>query len=265
MAKSLHVDSKHLPIIIISIGIAILVFANLDMASPSPSVDGLPPPPVLTELGISWLDEYSLDLDLEGIEPDYLATTSYYDTQSDLIQQISGSILSTSNSPKEVVEKTLKYVYNQVEYVSGESDAACLQATGSKVIKSGQGQCDTQSISIITLLRSMGIASRPVGGCTHYDVSECAPMQAIFKFKKTPKLEEVEIIEGEDVGRGGYLHAWVEVWLPDKGWVTLEPTTGEFAQGNCYNYLVEMYPDNDDKYHICFAESRDFALRCQRL
>ena len=263
-SKSLHSpsppsspDSNQSLIIILTLGIAILAFAHFDQVSSSTSVDDLPPL-APTELSLSWLNEYRLDLDIEGIEPEYLATTSYYDTQSDLIQHISGSILSTSGSPKEAVENTLKYVYNQVEYIVGESDAACLQATGSSVIKSGQGQCDTQSIAIITLLRSMGIASKPVGGCI-YRVP-CG-IQAIF----IPIEPQIGYVDIDTLSRGGGLHAWVEVWLPDDGWVTIEPTTGRFADLNCYGYMVEMYPENNDKYHICLAESRDFALQCREL
>ena len=43
----------------------------------------------------------------------------------------------------------------------------------------------------------------------------------------------------------------------------VEPTSGEFIiEGGCYKYDVELYPENDDKYHICVSDSIEFAHWC---
>jgi len=205
----------------------------------------------------SWTMEYKQQSDNVGISNGYYVTTSYYDTESYFIQAVAIEIMKKSATSKQAIENTLEYVYYNVKYDDMESDASCFYGVGSEIIQSGEGQCDTQSIAVITILRAMGIASKPVGGCLYK--TPCG-IQAIVDIRP-PK----QSIAPTELSRGGWLHAWVEAWTPEEGWLTLESTNGLIANNACWGYKVEMYPENDDKYHICLAESIDFARECRTL
>lgn len=197
---------------------------------------------------------------------EYLANTNYYDFDHSEVVNVASEIGGKAINAQNAVELTLNYVYENVEYDYTETDETCFETTAPKILQRKTGQCDTQSIAVISILRKMGIASRPVGGCIA-ERAVCtfkfALMAAVGKEVKKPKTRIIDLTL-EEFGRGGALHAWVEAWLPSKGWVLLEPTTGEFADTNCWEYETELYPSNEDKYHLCVSDDRAFAQACAR-
>lgn len=208
---------------------------------------------------------------LEARIPDsYLFETEYYDYNTPLIKKAIEEIKGKSDNSEQAVVNTLDYVYERVPYDEFERDSVCYSASGSSVIKTRTGQCDTQTIAIITILRGMGIASRPVGGCI-YKKGICEVRQSLMsmfaqvgfpiELPKEPKFTPI-VLDGEETGRAGGLHAWGEVWLPEEGWTVFESTTGEIIRSSCWSYEVEMYPENDDKKHICVSTNRQFASWC---
>jgi transglutaminase-like putative cysteine protease len=76
-----------------------------------------------------------------------------------------------------------------------------------------------------------------------------------------PKYKEL-VVTGEANGRGGGLHAWGEVWLPNKAWTQFESTRGQIVTESCYDYQVELYPANNDLLHICKSTDKNFASQC---
>lgn len=223
-----------------------------------------------------WDEVYAREMASAEISDEYLYETEYYDYSNSYVQDIIKDIKKDSDNYEQAAIKALDYIYNTVPYNGLESDDVCFNAKGSSVIKSRTGQCDTQTIAVITLLRGMGLAARPVGGCI-YKRDICKVRQSLLSMfaqvgfpyepPKEPKFQKVELQDGEasrsdQISRGGGLHAWGEVWFPGEGWVTFESTTGELVRGTCYAYDVEMYPDNDDKKHICVSTNRQFALYC---
>jgi len=210
--------------------------------------------------------------------PDYnenVQNTPYYDYENPLIVQAADNIAKTSTSSKDAIEKTLQYVYDNVEYVVGESDQSCFAGTAPIILASGKGQCDTQSIVVISMLRRMGIAAQPVGGCVIVNSQSCA-LQAMFlqSFQAAggaPIYTEANVTSGQTEfsrtsisSRKGGLHAWVTAWDSEsQSWLTLEETTGKLANEKCYYYHVELYPTNNDKQSICVSTDYNYAKACQ--
>ena len=217
-------------------------------------------PSTPSETGIitDWQAPYKNSLSQENIESKYLEETDYYDYSSKQIQSAINEVLSQSNNPREAVDLALEYVYGNVEYVYGEPDLNCFNGKASLILESGKGQCDTQSMVLITILRGMGIAARPVGGCA-YSVPYAV-------FVEGPITEPINIdVEKGIASRGGALHAWVEAWIPNEGWVPLEITRGVFqSELKGYDFNIEMYPENEDKYHLCVSTDLEYARWCAR-
>lgn len=226
-----------------------------------------------------WQEVYAQALSEADFSPDdELANTAYYDYENPVITSVADNIASEARSAGEAVSMVLKYVYDNVDYVVGESDVACFDGTAPKILAKGEGQCDTQSIVVISMLRRMGIPARPVGGCVVVNPDACM-FQSMFlqSFQDAglaPKFTEAVVVaEGDEfsrsqnapagMGRAGGLHAWVMAWLPDEGWVHLEATTGKLVNHKCYNYHVELLPGNDEKSDICVSKNFNYAQACK--
>ena len=127
----------------------------------------------------------------------------------------------------------------------------------------------------IAILRGLGIAARLVIGCVKLaEDYNCIPLR--FQegipqtsiglwFVRKPKVEPIQIDEeGIAVSRGG-LHTWVEVWLPERGWVILEPTTGYLIDKNCQSYKqLKTDPDMFEFCGLSESQHRDFINECRR-
>ena len=86
------------------------------------------------------------------------------------------------------------------------------------ILESGEGVCQDYTHVMIALARSWGIPSRYVSGYLH-----------------------LEGVSGEQTSEGAS-HAWAEFWLPDLGWIGLDPTNDTRA----------------DHRHVRIAHGRDY-------
>lgn len=227
----------------------------------------------------NWQVQYKIDAEMElSNYKTEIENTDYYDYNNDVIERIAYSIANEAENSKDAIRKTLQYVYDNVEYVF-EDDEKCIQGTAPNIILSGKGQCDTQSISVVSILRKMGIAAKPVGGC--YISNPSCKLQSFAMsispgFGSTPKFNDIsdltdeEILElgrGADVGsrtslqRSG-LHAWVAAWNPESGWEYYEATNGKPIDEVCNYYHIEVLPDESEKEQICKPLTFDYVKAC---
>lgn len=220
------------------------------------------------EARAAWQGDYQFyaEQQLKSYKSD-IANTPYYDYDNEIIATVAAKMIKDSSSAESAIKKTLAYVYNNVKYVLGESDEKCFDGVAPNILASGSGQCDTQSIVVISVLRKMGIAAKPVGGCIY--INDRCRLQALFQSIQgfgAPRYTSIIDPEKEQMTfsrASGGLHAYIVAWLPEKGWVPLEATTGKFADTLCYNYHVELYPADDQKEDICVSKSFFYAKACQ--
>lgn len=203
----------------------------------------------------------------------YIVDTEYYQLDDPLIETIANDIIAKSSTPEEAMQGALSYVYANVAYLYNEPDAACYAGTAASIIESGSGQCDTQTIVVVSILRKMGIAAKPVGGCLiinpscrlqSFFVGSAIDLPWIPKYRPTvTPVPYAETFSRAGINsRAGGLHAWVTAWLPTKGWVTLEATNGRFANTECYTYHVEVFPSDNNKKELCVSTNWAYASAC---
>lgn len=221
-----------------------------------------------------WQDSYTSAAENSLTDyDDFVADTVYYDYTNPVIAEVADSIASNTDNSREAIEQALYHTYKNVEYVWGEPDNSCFDGAAPDILGSGKGQCDTQSIVVISLLRHMGIAAKPVGGCIVSN-PDCRlqsflsqSFQDIFRVPHFSPLQfvlETEQTFSRGYSREGGLHAFVAAWTPEDGWLTLEATTGKIADTKCYYYHVEIFPEDDEKEDICVSKSFNYAQACQR-
>jgi transglutaminase-like putative cysteine protease len=118
------------------------------------------------------------------------------------------------NTPFEVAKYLCNYVFNEFKYIKG---VTTIETTVDEIWKLKSGVCQDFAHILLVMLRYTGIPSRYVSG---YICPNKTGMR------------------GE-----GATHAWVEAYLPDYGWLGLDPTN------NC---IV-------DDTHVRLAVGRNFV------
>lgn len=107
--------------------------------------------------------------------------------------------VNRSDTPKEKTRKLFSYVNKTLTYQVDFSR----KASAVTALKSGWGRCEDYAVLYVALCRTAGVPARVVYGF---------------------RLDAKELKPGQVISLGKYAHAWAEVYLPDTGWVSVEPT-----------------------------------------
>lgn len=118
------------------------------------------------------------------------------------------------NSVASTLERCNEYIYKHFDYIKG---ITTVEATVDDILEHRAGVCQDFAHLMLQVLRTLGVPSRYVSG---YICPNKTGMR------------------GE-----GATHAWVEAWLPGRGWTGIDPTNNIWV---------------NDK-HVKLAVGRDFA------
>jgi transglutaminase-like putative cysteine protease len=86
-----------------------------------------------------------------------------------------------------------------------------------QTLKLASGSCRDLAMLMIATLRSLGIATRFVSGYLH-------------------------LADDDDRATGGNTHAWVQVYVPGRGWVDFDPSSGMVGNQNLVRVAVVRKP-----------------------
>ncbi|MBK8351517.1 MAG: transglutaminase family protein [Saprospirales bacterium] len=129
------------------------------------------------------------------------------------IQIILDHIYVQNDSPLECTKKCSKYIFDNFKYIKG---ITTVETTIDQILEFRSGVCQDFAHVLLQLLRTIGIPSRY---CSGY------------------------ICPNKNGMRGeGATHAWVEAYIPNLGWIGIDPTNNCFA----------------NEHHIQLAVGRDF-------
>lgn len=162
----------------------------------------------------------NLDLDWKDIEvPDSLLryTTDYslLKYNDEIVIEKRKQILGDSTKLKEVLKKTMAYVAS-IPYQSGAFSAAPI------VIEKNNGGCTEHSYVTLAFLRSLRIPSR-----------------LVWNYLPTESKDRIF-----------FNHKYVEAWLPNYGWIPMEPLSPPFK-----------IPGSTSARHVIFAGLEKVSLK----
>jgi len=227
-------------------------------------------------IGTEW--QLSFKQKIEQIPDNYLESTYIYNYENEEIKMVSERLVRESSNPKEYTQKVLDFVYHNVRYDFKENDVTCFNSRASDVLLRGSGQCDTQSMLVVALLRAGGIPSYPIGGCISKSPSLTCDMQYAMTELRKPifrPMKEITFGRGRepiyseleeyfsrgDLGRTGGLHAWVKAFTGER-WRLLESTSGQIVGTSCYIYTDELQVKTVRE--LCVSDSLEFAMWCSK-
>lgn len=130
------------------------------------------------------------------------------------IQLILDHITPDVSSPLEAVKRYSQFIFENFKYVKGITN---VETTVDEILEFRSGVCQDFAHVLLQLLRTIGIPSRYVSGY---------------------------ICPNKNGMRGeGATHAWVDAYIPNLGWIGIDPTNNCFA----------------NEHHIQLAVGRDFS------
>ncbi|GAB4371945.1 MAG: hypothetical protein Kow0042_14990 [Calditrichia bacterium] len=125
----------------------------------------------------------------------YTADGSKYQISDPYIQDIVRKVVGNEQNPYWIARKIFDYVRNNLEYkLEGGWNVAPV------VLKRGTGSCSEYTFSFIALCRAAGLPARYVGSI---------------------------VVRGDDSSLDEVFHRWPEVYLPNYGWVSIDPQGGD--------------------------------------
>lgn len=190
----------------------------------------------------------------------FLVEEQDFDYSSTEIQQIAAEIKHSSATPEDAVKQTLKFVVQNVRYSSKITINYCYNEKASDVLKAGTGDCVSMSRLATALLRAQGIPTRTMGGCLSASI-RCDPLMAVIPGAE-PQV--TEMMEGDFKKRAskkqGFLHEWIEIWTPGKGWRIGEATSGQIYSMSCGTY--KNYDYDADSFTRCVINDAQFWNQC---
>lgn len=166
---------------------------------------------------------------LKSIPPEisrlYTANGSKYMIDDSYIQKLAKEIVGEETNPYRMARRIFNYVRNNLEYkMEGGWNAAPV------VLQRGTGSCSEYTFSFIALCRALGLPARYVGAL---------------------------VVRGDDASLDEYFHRWPEIYLPNYGWVPIDPQGGDKPSardqamniGNLPNrFLITTQGGGDSEY-----------------
>lgn len=112
----------------------------------------------------------------------------------DLVK-LAGQTVGKAKKPLNKALALTGWVHGNFQYSLGSGGG-----TGAQILAARKGDCTEYSKGLITLLRAAGLPARQLSG----------------------------IVLASDTPPSFAYHAWVEVWIDGRGWVSMDPTWGAF-------------------------------------
>ncbi|HEV2523149.1 MAG TPA: transglutaminase family protein [Candidatus Acidoferrales bacterium] len=162
------------------------------------------PPPSPSEMKLSVLESHREELEEEFL--DFVVPTAYVPHVAQLDELIAAASSACDGTVSGFVQQASRSIHDKFRYVKG---ATHVHSSIQDSLSMGAGVCQDFAHLLLGVVRKQGLPARYVSG---YLVPASAT-------SPDAKLQEV-------VG-GSASHAWAEVYLPESGWVGLDPTLGE--------------------------------------
>ncbi|MFC2132042.1 transglutaminase domain-containing protein [Bacteroidota bacterium] len=147
------------------------------------------------------------------IKSKYLEDNEKYQLNHPVIQNAISAAVGDEQNPYRIFRKIFDYLIKNMYYeMSGGWN------TAPAVLARGNGSCSEYSFVYISMCRAAGLPARYVGAV---------------------------VIRGDDACTDDVFHRWVEVYLPNYGWIPIDPSGGDQAwprgQANSIGHVANRY------------------------
>jgi hypothetical protein len=158
----------------------------------------------------------------------YLLPSRVVVTNGSAANEVLSKIVGNIHNPEELARRLCAWTSTNITYVF------LVGRTSEEVLASREGQCGDFMNVYLALARRAGIPARGVSG----------RIVLTQEYRPPPGFEALIVgttPEGENIAS----HGWAEVFLPENGWVPVDPTIGSFGElpYRVYTQLRERWMD----------------------
>lgn len=161
----------------------------------------------------------------------YLSSTKYWETTDTFITSKASELSKDANTLMDVIRNDYTYVNDVLEYDFSKAESENERIGAKAALLGGGSVCMEYSDSMIALLRAQGIPTRAAVG----------------------------YIGIEENKESNIPHQWVQVWVPEYGWLSIDPTYESKNMqigANIDSVLWEtFFDDNETNLGIYTADS----------
>lgn len=158
------------------------------------------------------LEEYKTRLtDLQDLKT-YIEPDKYWESNDPTVQSLANIILKNSSSILELVQNDYEYIVKTFDYSNEKLAKGNIRLGAKAALTGSQTICMEYSDAMTALLRAQGIPARIAIG---YGNDPLSKENSILNNKLSKQL----------IG-----HQWTQVWIPDYGWMSVDPTWGESSR-----------------------------------
>lgn len=167
--------------------------------------------PHITQNDVGTLDDiplqqtYATDGDSRITYQQLLSAQEYWEVQAPEIQQTAEELMRDTTNVYDILLNNYRFVTENVDYDTLKVELLNERKGALSTLKGGSSVCMEYSDLLLTLLRAQGI-----------------PTRAAFGYGFDPRSQDAQQ-EG---------HQWVEAYLPNVGWVAVDPTWGDTGRRN---------------------------------
>ena len=144
------------------------------------------------------IEDYNTKIAEDSSLDRYLVSTTYWEVDDGYIKEEASTIAKDKYTISDLLEADYNYVNEHLEYDQAKATSANVRIGAKAALQGGASVCMEYSDALITILRAQGIPARAAVGYA----------------------EIGDDPESNDLLR----HQWVQVWIPDYGWLTIDPT-----------------------------------------
>jgi transglutaminase-like putative cysteine protease len=203
-------------------------------------------------IGYAWLEQQPYDSKREIPNPtienyvtqiqsdeklkSYLTETKYWQVNDPYIQDEAKKIQKDETRLLDLIKADYRYINEHLEYDQTKADTINDRIGAKQALQGDSAVCMEYADAMISILRAQGIAARAAIGYAN-------------------------LKEADETNESQVRHQWVEVWIPDYGWLSIDPTweseNMDIGQ-NIHKLLWETFNGNDlSNTRIYSADSLD--------
>jgi transglutaminase-like putative cysteine protease/Na+-transporting methylmalonyl-CoA/oxaloacetate decarboxylase gamma subunit len=164
----------------------------------------------------------------------YLSATEYWEINDEYIKQEAETLIKDQGTLLNVIEANYKYVTDKLEYDQNKATSENTRIGAKEALLGGPAVCMEYADVMISLLRAQGIPSRAALG--YANLREVAPDNQVR-------------------------HQWVQVWVPDYGWLSVDPTfeSDNMKIGQMVDRVLWEVFNNDSLSNIKIYSANDIV------
>ena len=145
------------------------------------------------------LEQYNEKISSDQKLSKYLQPTKYWQVNDSYIKEEANKIQENESNILDLIMADYRYINEKLEYDERKANTFNNRVGAKQALQGDSSVCMEYADAMISILRAQGIASRAVIGYTN-----------LKELSETPDRQ--------------VRHQWVQVWIPEYGWLSVDPT-----------------------------------------